>query len=228
MPTFVHDNQLRDSIIARLGQFQRLDPPDQHLTPAAVVIGITPHNETGSAGIFLTLRSSRLRKHAGQYALPGGKVDADESITDAALRELSEELGLKQQQDSVLGLLDDMPTQSGFIITPVVVWIEHRDSLNPNPDEVAGVYEIPLAELESLDLNINNESTDANLASRVPDDHEENNNAADNEVMSLYLPTVGTTVYSPTAAIIYQFREVAILGKSTRVAHFGQPTFAWR
>ena len=159
MPTFVHDNQLRDSIIARLGQFQRLDPPDQHLTPAAVVIGITPHNETGSAGIFLTLRSSRLRKHAGQYALPGGKVDADESITDAALRELSEELGLKQQQDSVLGLLDDMPTQSGFIITPVVVWIENRDSLNPNPDEVAGVYEIPLAELESLDLNINNEST---------------------------------------------------------------------
>jgi len=52
--------------------------------------------------------------------------------------------------------------------------------------------------------------------------------SGDNEVMSLYLPSVGTTVYSPTAAIIYQFREVALSGRTTRVAHFGQPRFAWR
>jgi len=227
MPAIAHNNQLRNSVNKRLDQFQRQDQTDQSLTPAAVVVGITSHCETASACIFLTQRSSKLRQHASQFALPGGKVDKDESITDAALRELSEELGLKQHQDSVLGLLDDMPTESGFNITPVVVWIENHDDLNANPDEVAKVYQVPLAELQSLDLKIQSENSDLNLTPKeliCKDD----NNSGDNEVMSLYLPSVGTTIYSPTAAIIYQFREVALLGKTTRVAHFGQPRFAWR
>ena len=227
MSHFEHDHQLRDKIIGRLSNFKNINLCGNNLTPAAVAIGITPHYKNKSASILLTRRSSKLRKHAGQYALPGGKVDADESIIDAALRELAEELGITQQQNSVLGLLDDMPTQSGFNITPVVVWIENQDSLNPNPDEVAKVYQIPLAELESLDLNIKRESLDVNL---IPAESGSSDNKplSDNEVMSLFLPSVGTTVYSPTAAIIYQFREVALFGNSTRVAHFGQPTFAWR
>ena len=227
MSHFEHDNQLRDKIIRKLSDFRNTKLSDNSLTAAAVVLGITPHNKSKTASILLTQRSRKLRRHAGQYALPGGKVDADESIIEAALRELSEELGLTLHQDSVLGLLDDMPTQSGFNITPVVVWIESQDSLNPNPDEVAKVYQIPLAELESLDLNIGRESADVNLTS-TEIENSDAKPSSDNDVMSLYLPSVGTTVYSPTAAIIYQFREVALFGNSTRVAHFGQPRFAWR
>lgn len=226
MRHFEHNSSLRDLVTRQLQQFTRIGNTDKNLTAAAVVIGIASHGSTGSACILLTQRSSKLRKHAGQYALPGGKVDNGESIVDAALRELEEELGLKQHSDSVLGKIDDMPTQSGFNITPVVVWIDNPAAISPNPDEVAQVYHIPLAELEAINLNLSKEDDTRDIAPGETANDQSFANSHD--VMSLYIPSVGTTVYSPTAAIIYQFREVALLGKDTRVAHFGQPRFAWR
>lgn len=216
MSEISHNERLREKIHHKLKTFDRVEAQKDGLTAAAVVIGISILANSTNAGILLTRRSSKLRKHAGQYALPGGKVDNGESLVEAALRELQEELNLNEAESSVLGFLDDMPTQSGFNITPVVVWIDNLNSLKPNPDEVAEVYQIPLEELETISLNLSHE------------DPTPEQGRSESAVMSLYLPSVGTTVYSPTAAIIYQFREVAMRGIATRVAHFGQPRFAWR
>lgn len=226
MQTITHNAKLREQIQLRLLQFDRVSSTSSELIPAAVVVGVCVAERSSSASILLTQRSCKLRKHAGQFALPGGKVDNDESIVEAALRELQEELGLQQNDKSVLGLLDDMPTHSGFNITPVVVWIDDLENLNANPDEVAEVYQIPLTELVSIDLNLSQEHKDSDIIpGQETDTH---SSASEHDVMSLFLPSVGTTVYSPTAAIIYQFREVALQGKTIRVAHFGQPRFAWR
>ena len=88
----------------------------------------------------------RLRAHGGQWALPGGRVDAGETVEEAALRELHEELGVPASADDVLGTLDDYPTRSGYLIAPVVVW-SPGVTVTPNPDEVAAAYRIGCREL---------------------------------------------------------------------------------
>ena len=160
---------------------------------------------------LLTRRASKMRTHAGQFALPGGKVDIDETTEQAALRELQEELGVTVAADNILGVLDDYPTRSGFCITPVVVWLDHPETITPNPDEVAKVFQVPLDELtnESL-LNL--------VAGETPD----------SPILSINLPTIGHEIYAPTAAIIYQFYEVAIRQNYIRVASYEEPEFAWK
>lgn len=209
-PTLMkHDVVLRDSLQRRLDNFEPITSDDTSLTPAAVVMAISAHSKLDEACIYITLRSSSLRKHAGQFALPGGKIDAGESIEQAALRELSEELGLSLEETCVMGKLDDFQTQSGFVISPIVVWNNITEALTINADEVARVFEIPFSELLSEQLaNIDDTQTPP--------------------MFSINPSTIGHKVYSPTAALIYQFREVLLLGKSTRVAHYAQPAFAWR
>lgn len=162
----------------------------------------------GRATVVLTRRAMGLRKHGGQWALPGGGLDPEETPETAALRELQEEVGLALPPGHVLGALDDYSTRSGFVITPVVIW-GSTEPLHPDPREVAGAYHVPLADL--LDP--------AHVVTHtIPQ--------SDRPVLALAI--LNTLIYAPTAAILYQFAEVAVLGKDTRVDHYEQPMFAWR
>lgn len=161
------------------------------------------------AALILTRRSRALRRHAGQWALPGGRIEPGESPEEAALRELAEEVDLHLDTDTVLGRLDDFVTRSGFIITPIVVWAGEARALSPNPAEVASIHRIPVVEFMRDDAPIL--------------DHDEGSAHP-----VLMMPVGDGWIAAPTAAILYQFREVCIAGRHTRVAHFEQPSFAWR
>jgi 8-oxo-dGTP pyrophosphatase MutT (NUDIX family) len=174
---------------------------------AAVALALVADDE-GHACFLLTRRAARLRAHAGQWALPGGRLEPGEAPGDAALRELAEEVGLVRSPDAVLGFLDDYATRSGFVITPVVVWGGDGAELTPDPAEVAAVYRVRLAVLEDPRVP---------QLRRIPE--------SDRPVISI--PMVDSDVHAPTAAIVYQLREVALHGRATRVAHFEQPVFAW-
>ena len=170
--------------------------------------GDSSANGAGRAAVILTKRALNLRMHAGQWALPGGGVDKGERPEEAALRELEEEVGLKLGEDRVLGRLDDYSTRSGFTITPVVVWGGTGVSLKANPREVASIHRIPLTEFMR---------GDAPVLRKIPE--------SDHPV--LLMPVGDNWIAAPTAAMIYQFREVAIRGRVRRVAHYEQPYFAW-
>ena len=104
---------------------------------------------SGGAAFLLCRRPSSMRRHAGQWALPGGRLDGGETPLDAALRELEEELGLRLNAQSVVGWLDDYATRSGFVITPLVLWCDADTALKPDPDEVFAVYRVGLQALLS-------------------------------------------------------------------------------
>lgn len=166
-------------------------------------------SEVDQAALILTIRASRMRRHAGQRAFPGGRVDPGETPEQAALRELGEEVGLALPPENILGRLDDYATRSGFVITPFVVWAGSTGDLIANPDEVESIHRIPVSELMREDAPI--------LESMRDSQHP-----------VLKMPLGNDWFAAPTAAIAYQFREVALLGKPTRVAHYEQPKFAWR
>lgn len=167
----------------------------------------TPSTWSTQAALILTRRAAGLGKHAGQWALPGGRIDAGESPEQAALRELDEEVGLRLPASAVLGRLDDFATHSGFVITPVVVWAGAARELAPNAGEVASIHRIPLTEFMRSDAPL----LDAIEGSEHP---------------VLRMPVGDHWIAAPTAAVLYQFREVCIAGRLTRVAHFEQPLFA--
>jgi 8-oxo-dGTP pyrophosphatase MutT (NUDIX family) len=165
----------------------------------------------GEACFVITRRPSRPGRHSGQWALPGGRADAGETSTTTALRELHEEVGLAVSADAVLGTLDDYVTRSGFVITPVVVWIDPRGPLVPDPREVAAAYEIPLEALEAPEVP---------ALWTIPE--------SPRTLIGVPVPQLETVIHAPTAAILYQLREVALLGRGTRVADYEQPVFAWQ
>nr|WP_035970677.1 CoA pyrophosphatase [Bradyrhizobium sp. WSM3983] len=178
------------------------------LKRAAVVLALTASHDGDDTAFLLTKRASNLRAHRGQWALPGGRCDAGETPVEAALRELDEELALKLPADAVLGLLDDYPTRSGYLITPVVVWAASSDAIVPNPDEVASVHRIALDTIERDDAF---DFTDIPESSR--------------RVIRFHHQM--SVIHAPTAALIYQFREV-LAGRHTRVTDLEQPVFAWK
>ncbi len=178
--------------------------------PGAGVGGLPAHaGWCGDPALLLTRRAGHLRAHAGQWALPGGRVDEGETPEQAALRELHEELGLWLPPAAAWGRLDDYATRSGYVITPVVLHAGAARELLPNPAEVASVHRVPLSELLRDDAPI----LDAMPGGAPP---------------VLRMPLGNSWVAAPTAAFLYQFREVCLLGRATRVAHFDQPRFAWR
>jgi 8-oxo-dGTP pyrophosphatase MutT (NUDIX family) len=163
----------------------------------------------GGAAFLLCRRATRMNRHAGQWALPGGRVDEGETPLDAALRELDEELGLRLGPESVVGWLDDYPTRSGYVITPVVVWAGADPPLTPAPDEVLAVYRIGLHALRDAEPRFVD----------IPE--------SDRPV--LQVPLGNDLIHAPTGAILYQLRQVALLGRAgERVDHLEQPVFAWR
>jgi 8-oxo-dGTP pyrophosphatase MutT (NUDIX family) len=205
------DDNTRRNIAELCAGFARLpaSEPSPALKRAAVAIVLVEADAAKSGtALLLTLRAASLRAHRGQWALPGGRCDEGETPVEAALRELHEELGLALDPQDVLGLLDDYPTRSGYLITPVVVWASVSAGLSPNPAEVASVHRIPLGDLERddvFDFIAIPEST-----GRVIRFHYE-----------------GHLIHAPTAAMMYQFREV-LAGRDTRVADLEQPVFAWK
>jgi 8-oxo-dGTP pyrophosphatase MutT (NUDIX family) len=213
---------LRERIQERLRGFEVRAVGDHAHRSAAVAVAVTeegfgaalpglPQHAAWSEreALILTRRSEQLRDHAGQWALPGGRIEAGETPEQAALRELAEEVHLGLDPDAVLGRLDDYVTRSGFVITPVVVWAGAARAMTPNPAEVQSIHRIPIAEFLRTDAPM----LDASVDPARP---------------VLRMPVGQGWIAAPTAAVLYQFRELCIEGRATRVAHFGQPEFAWK
>jgi 8-oxo-dGTP pyrophosphatase MutT (NUDIX family) len=201
----------RRNIAERCAAFTRLAASEQAtaLKRAAVAVALTEaSNGADGTALLLTLRAAGLRAHSSQWALPGGRCDPGETQVQAALRELHEELGVAVGEGDVLGLLDDYPTRSGYLITPVVVWVAANTAIAANPAEVASVHRIALDAIEQ---------EDAFSFTTIPE--------SPRRVIRFH--HAGEFIHAPTAALIYQFREM-LAGRDTRVAELEQPVFAWK
>jgi len=225
-----YDHALRDRIETNLSAHERRQHPVGELRHAAVAIVLVesapddppamsdPSAEpeygmqhlSGGAAFLLCRRASRLNAHAGQWALPGGRLDRGEDVVDAALRELDEEIGLRLDAGTVLGCLDDYPTRSGYVITPIVMWAGGHHELHPHVDEVHGVYRVGLAEL-------------------CRDDSPRFVDIPESDRPVVQLPLGRFLLHAPTAAVMLQLRRVGLEGRlGERVDELEQPLFAWR
>jgi 8-oxo-dGTP pyrophosphatase MutT (NUDIX family) len=198
---------VRETWAANLAAFERtsVTPTSEQRHSAVVLCVVT--DDDGDLCLVITRRAEGLRAHAGQYALPGGRIDAGETAVGAALREMEEEVGLRCSESDVVGVLDDYVTRSGFVITPVVVAGPSSVDLVPNPAEVAEIYLVPIADLDHDPRLLTIEESDQPV---------------------IQVRMRGGWIHAPTAAVLHQFREVALHGRATRVAHFEQPTWAWK
>ena len=180
----------------------RHDAQERPLNPE--MIGVA-----GGAAFLLCRRAINLRRHAGQWALPGGRLEAGETAVQAALREVNEELGLSLDAENILGWLDDYPTRSGFVITPIVLWGPAEPALAPAAEEVQAVYRIALQALLDSEPRF----------LTIPE--------SDQPI--LQLPLGNDVIHAPTGAVLYQLRQVALRGQvNQRVDHIGEPVCAWR
>lgn len=197
----------REQAAGRVAAFDRrgIDNSDGRLRASAVAITIV--HRDGVPGIWVLKRPASMRNHAAQFALPGGRLDEGESPAQAALRELDEELGIALPDTAVLGLLDDYETRSGYLMTPVVCWVDGDPDITPNPTEVAHVFFVTFDELDVEPRFIS-----------IPESSRP----------VIQLPIANSLVHAPTAAVIYQFAQVVLAGLPTRVDELEQPVFAWR
>jgi ADP-ribose pyrophosphatase YjhB (NUDIX family) len=237
--TITYDEELREQIQAHLASHDRrevTDPSKRHAAVAVVLVDSElgedrvdsapvddwidgrPMPEdldgrmvdvSGGAAFLLCRRASRLRAHAAQWALPGGRVDEGETVVDAALRELDEEVGIRLPKESVLGLLDDYPTRSGYVITPVVVWGGGRLHPRPAPDEVVAAYRVGLHQLQR---------EDSPRFIAIPESPRP----------VVQIPLGNDLIHAPTGAVLLQLRWLCLEGRHDPVDQLEQPVFAWR
>lgn len=204
---YSYDESLRRLIVKRLKLF-----PLQELKPGSLksaAVAITLIEEADSTAFILTRRAANLRNHSGQMALPGGRLEKGEGAEEAALRELSEEVGLRLDRCSILGRLDDYRTRSGYLISPVVVWAGGPATLIAQETEVSEIYRIQLSELNRQGSPEFVQITES-----------------EQPVIRLLLGN--DKLHAPSAALVYQFREVCLFGRHTRVSHLEQPVWAWQ
>jgi 8-oxo-dGTP pyrophosphatase MutT (NUDIX family) len=204
------DGEVTPALIAR-----RLDAvfgarPLEQVGGRRAAVALVIGEEGGRLGFLLTLRAPRLAAHAGQYALPGGRVDDGEKVIDAALREVREELGLALAPGDVLGRLPDYRSGSGYRIAPIVAWSQDVGELRPNPGEVVDVFHIPLAVLRG-----------PGVPRLLPSP------GSDRPIIQM--PLGGDRlIHAPTGAILHQFAEAALGGRYVDAQAFDEPEWARR
>lgn len=182
----------RDRLVAQAGPRQ-----------AGVVLLVFAHRGEPH---LLVIKRSFAGRNAGQWALPGGRVDAGETVHAAALRELAEETGVVALPAEVAGTLDDLVTGSGFVITPVVVVVDRPVRLARDPREVHSLHPVPLHRLMSGDIPRWKQEVGGDPLLQVPLRHD-------------------MVIHAPTGAIIWQFREVALRGLEVGTADLVQPVW---
>ena len=237
--TITYDEALREQIRERLAAHDRravTDPTKRHAAVAVVLVDSEVGEDrvdpvpadgliaellgeigldgrmvdvSGGAAFLLCRRASRLNSHAAQWALPGGRVDPGETVVEAALRELQEEVGISLPESTVLGLLDDYPTRSGYVITPVVVWGGGRLNPQPSPDEVAAVYRVGLHQLQR---------EDSPRFIAIPESPRP----------VVQIPLGNDLIHAPTGAVLLQLRWLCLEGRDDPVDGLEQPVFAWK